>query len=201
MDINNLLTLLENHGQVLPYLVIFILQFFEGPTVIIFAAFAASLGYLNIWIVIILAILSGVIPDTILYLIGKYIRASSLKKIATRFGLNDSRMIWLENKIKKHPVKSIIVIKHVPPLPIPGLILTGFMNMNFKKFFLTQAILNIIGVIVFASIGFYSGLLTNNILKYIKFSELLLPIFIIGIIIIYFLNKYILKHLSKGLAF
>jgi membrane protein DedA with SNARE-associated domain len=194
VDIINILT---SNGNFLAYLIIFILGCIEGPTVAAIAGFAASLGYLNLWIVLALAIFGGIIPDCLLYLLGRFLRVLEVEKIAFYFGLNKNKVAWLERNIKKHSIKSVILIKFIPPLPIPGLILTGFMRLDFKKFFLTQAAINILGGVAFTLVGFYSGLFAGNILKSLRVTEFLLPVFVAIIVLIYILSKWAFGHLSR----
>lgn len=190
-------TLIINHNLFTVYLILFLIMCIEGPTITTIAAFAAYLGYLNIWIVLALAIFGSIIPDCAWYFIGRSLRNKSVERVTSNFGLSKERVLWLEKNIKNHSIKSVIIVKLVPPLPIPGLILTGFMRMHFKKFFLTQAAINIIGGTLFTLLGFYSGLLTDSALKYLRFGELMLPAFILIIIGLYFLSKLAFGHLSR----
>jgi membrane protein DedA with SNARE-associated domain len=189
--------LIGSHGLLTAYIAIFIIMCLEGQIIVIIAAFAASLGYLNVWFVFILAVLGGVIPDSILYIIGRSIRNRTMEKFVSHFGLSKNRIAWLENKIKAHSIKSVAIVKIVPPLPVPGLILCGFTKMNFRKFFLAQVTINILGSAIFVLIGFYSGTLTSELFRYLNIGEFLLPAFIALILGFYFLSKYALKHLSN----
>jgi len=70
--VNNLdiLSLIQIHG----YWIMFVLMFIEGPITAYVAAFAASLGYFNVWAVLSLFVFGNQIPDTILFFIGRGLR-------------------------------------------------------------------------------------------------------------------------------
>ena len=192
-------SLLSVHGSVFVYSLIFLCMFFEGPTIIYLCSFAASLGYLNIGIILLLGILGGIIPDLLLYGIGRSLRTHRIEKIGAYFGLHKKKIAWLEMNIKKNAIKSIFIIKLVPSLPIPGLLLCGFMRMDFKKFFLTQLSINILAPVIFALAGFYSGRLVDTILHYFRFSELLIVVFVVLIIAFYYLSIYAKGFVSRKL--
>jgi membrane protein DedA with SNARE-associated domain len=54
------------------YIVIFLLIFFEGPIVTYIASFAASLGYLDVYIIFILSSVIKIVTDAVPFFIGKY---------------------------------------------------------------------------------------------------------------------------------
>lgn len=195
--IQNIIDTLSANGEFLTYIILFGIMCFEGPTIVTVAAFASSQGYLNPWIILLLGIFGGIIPDLLLYTLGRSLRVDSIERIVHVFGLNKRRIEWLEEKLKKHAIKSVMIIKLVPPLPIPGLILTGFMKVDLKKFLFAQIMLNTIGTLVFFVIGFYSGILTGKVADYLKIGEIIIPAIIICIIIVYFVSKYMNRKLLK----
>lgn len=197
--LTDILDILSSQGLFLAYVVLFLLKCFEGPVVSYFAAFAASLGYFNIWIIFILSVLGGVIPDTLLFLLGSSLRGKKVERFVSYFGLSEKRIKWLEENIHKHSIKTIFVVKHVPPLPVPGILLFGFMKMDFLKFFIVSTILNVFGSILFVVLGYYSGIFTANILEYLKLGNFLVPVLVLFIIAVYFLSKYFYRHLADFL--
>lgn len=192
----NILSFVMNNNS---YVIIFILMFIEGPIVAYASSFAAALGYFNVWILIPLFILGNQIPDVLIFKIGGLLRGKTVEKYVSYFGLHKRRIKWLEKNINKHSIKTIILIKSIPPLPLPGIIISGFMKMPFKKFFWIDLIYNILYAILFIALGYYSGLVTNMSLKYFKLGELLIPIAIILIIGVYLLIKWIDRKMAKDL--
>jgi membrane-associated protein len=173
-------------------------MFIEGPIVAYISSFAAALGYFNVWILIPLFILGNQIPDILIFKIGGLLRGKTVEKYVSYFGLHKKRIKWLEKNINKHSIKTIILIKSVPPLPLPGIIISGFMKMPFKKFFWIDLIYNIFYAILFITLGYYSGLVTNMSLKYFKLGEYILPIAVILTIIVYILIRRVSAAIVKN---
>lgn len=197
MDIGILSQILELF-QNYPYVIMFILMFFEGPVATYLGAFAASLGYANIWIVIILSMLGNQIPDSILYFFGRALNTNAIKRVMIFFGVSHKRIKWMNKNAKKHPKKIVTIVKLINPIAMPGLIFCGFINVPFKKFFITTLLLNIIHAIIFSFLGYYSGIAVNTFLKYLKIGEyLIIPIIVILTAILYFLLKKESKIITK----
>jgi membrane protein DedA with SNARE-associated domain len=171
----------------------------EGPIVTFIVSFASSLGYLNIWIILVLAFFGNQIPDILLYFIGRSLRKSTVEKILSLIGLSSSKVTKLRKSIEKHYVTAIVSFKIIPNFPIPGLILTGFSKLEFKKFFWTTLVSNCVLAIVFTSLGFFSGVVTTLFLKYFKLVEYALPIAILLSIALYFFVKWLYSYISKYL--
>lgn len=192
----NILSFVMNNNS---YFIIFFLMFIEGPIVAYASSFTAALGYLDVWILIPLFILGNQIPDILIFKIGGLLRGETIEKYVSYFGLHKKRIEWLEKNINKHSIKTIILIKSVPPLPFPGIVISGFMKMPFKKFFWIDLVYNIFYAILFIALGYYSGLVTNISLKYFKLGELLIPIAIVLILGVYLLIKWVDTKMAKNL--
>lgn len=190
LDPTELLIIIEASG---PYL-LFILMFLEGPIVTYTAAFLSSQGIFNIYLVFILSTFGNVIPDIILFLIGKYSRTGRIEKMENFFGLNSSRMEKMEKRFNKHAGKTIIFSKLVPGIAIPGMILAGFSKISFKKFLFISFIFNVSSAMLFTCLGFYSGITISNFMRYLNVGKYILIILFLNIVIIYFLIKFINKH-------
>jgi len=188
-----ILTLLQDHG----YAIILLLMIIDGPIVAYAAAFAAALGFFNIYVILILSVLGNLIPDIILYSIGRSMRTKNITKVLNFLGLTNKKIEIIEGKLKRNLKKTLIFSKLVPPLPVPAMMLSGFVKVNFKRFFLITTIFNIFASIIFVASGYYSGFATNNTLEYFKLQEILLPLLIILVVIIYFFIKWLYKKMAK----
>lgn len=111
------------------------------------------------------------------------------------FKVSNKKLKTIELAMHKHAVKTLILIKFV--MPIPGLFVAGFVKIPFRKYFMTIFIFNILSAIIFASLGYYSGLAVNSFVRYVKLTELILPIFAVVIILILILINYIHKNIRK----
>jgi membrane protein YqaA with SNARE-associated domain len=78
----------------------------EGTVTNTAAAFAASLGYFNIWIILVLAFLGDAIGDIIMYTIGYYGRRKMLDRYNLFFKVKKSSLKKLESSIPNSLKKS-----------------------------------------------------------------------------------------------
>ena len=189
----DLLMFIQNQG----YFIIFLLMLIEGPIVIYAAAFLASQGILNIYLVLLLALFGNLIPDVFLFLLGKHSRIKTIEKMFEFFGINQSKIEKMEKTFSNHLGKSIILFKLIPGLAVPGIMLAGFSKVSFKKFFIASTIFNIISAILFTLLGFYSGITISSLLKYLKLEKYILIALLISVIIVYFIIQYFKKNFNK----
>ena len=176
------------------YFVIFILMFFEGPVVTFVASFLASLGLFNIYVILLLSLLGNVIPDNIIFLLGKYGRTKTIERISEYFGLNKLRRKKIEYGFSKHTGKSIILFKIIPGLAVPGLMLAGFSKASYKRFFIASITFNILSTIIFGLLGFYSGITIATLLKYLRLEKYILIVFAIILGIVCLIIQYFKKN-------
>ena len=125
-----LLAFLQTHG----YWIMFFIMIVEGPIVTYVAAFASSLGIFNIYLVLLLSILGNIAGDAFLFFIGRMGKKLAVEKYARRF-IGKDRIDRIEKYLKSNPGKTLVVIKLTPPLPVPGLIISGALNIPSKTFF------------------------------------------------------------------
>jgi len=184
-----LLALIQGGG----YLLIFIGMFIEGPIVAFIAGFLAALGFFNPFILVLLFILGNQIPDSILFYIGRFSRGKLVYKILSYFKINKKELIWLEKNIKKHLIKTTVFYKTVPPLPLPGIVISGFAKVPFRKFFFIDLIYNIFYAIFFVALGYYSGIITDTSLRLFKLGQFVLLGAAAAAAILYFLIKWIIS--------
>lgn len=188
-----LIPFIEIHG----YIVLFLIMIFEGPIITYIGAFLASQGVFNIYTILLLSIFGYVIPDTVLFFLGRYSRTKTLERIANFFGLNEKRMEKIERGFSKHAGKSIVSLKLIPGLSVPGIMLAGFSKVSFKRFFIISTILNVIFGVIFTLLGFYSGIAVETILRYLRLEKIILIILAFLIIILYLIIKYFNKLVKR----
>lgn len=176
------------------YLIVFLIMIIEGPIATYAAAAASAFGIFNIWIIFLLSFLGNLLPDTALYCFGRFARTGFIERFLQKyFKLSKAKMAKVERFIQKHAKKSIFIFKITPVLPLPGLILTGFMKVPFFTFLATAFIFNLISAIVFSSLGFYSGIAVSRITAYFNLTQIIIPIIIILIVIIYVAKNRLTK--------
>ncbi|MDP2736281.1 MAG: VTT domain-containing protein [bacterium] len=175
------------------YLMIFAAIIIGGPVFISAAAFAAALGYLNIYFIFALAFLGEMAVDIILYLIGYIGRAGVVEKFGYYFGLTDLRILKLEKLLLKHTWKALFIIKYSPIIPVPGFVLTGAAKLKFKKFFYILFVLSLPKAVFFTVLGYFFGRAYDSLANYFYYGQYL----IIVVIILFVALHYLFSWLSK----
>jgi membrane protein DedA with SNARE-associated domain len=173
------------------YPLLFIVMLIEGPVITAAAAFAAALHYMNIWVVLALSILANFIPDLVYYAIGYWGRERFLNKYGHYLGITPERIASTEKLAEKHSGKSLFMIKMVPLLATPGLILVGATKMDIKKYAFWSIVIIIPSSLLYLIIGYYFGAAYNTIEHYLNLGiYVAIAAAIIVIAIAYFQRKY-----------
>jgi len=185
-----LLAFMQNQG----YILIFLLIAIEGPIMTYVAAFAASLGFFNIYMIFAVSILANVFADLIYFGIGRLTKRKRIQKYVDHV-LEPKKAKHIKDYLKNNPIKTLTLIKY--SIAIPGLILTGSTDMSVKRFVFYSFMLTIPVYIIINLLGFCSGLAFSNIYKYVKYGEWLIPLLIISIGVAWFLSKKISAKLAE----
>jgi len=181
------------------YFLTFIGMFMFGPVIISAAAFAAALGYFDIWVVFAIAVFGELAVDLALYAIGYFSRITFIEKYGHYFGLSKEKMENLEKLIKSHPGKTLTAIKLAPILPVPGLMTIGSMHMSVKKFTIINFVIALIRAAIFMTIGYYFGQVYDSLSRYIKNAEYILLAGIIVVLGIFYAYKKATEKIYKKL--
>lgn len=139
------------------YFVMFLAMVIEGPVITSAAAFAAALGYFNIFIIFLLSVAGDLVGDYIYYGIGYFGRVQFVEKYGHRIGLTKQRMRRMERLIKEHPKKTLAAIKLAPLLPAPGLMMIGATRMSPKQYTWLTFIVALPKTLLFMALGYYFG--------------------------------------------
>jgi membrane protein DedA with SNARE-associated domain len=139
------------------YPFIFLIMLIEGPAVTAAAAFAAALGYLNVWIVLILSVLANLIPDAICYAIGYWGRQKFIDRYGHYIGITPEKILIVEKLLSEHSKKALFAIKLIPLLATPGLIVAGITKMDIKKYAFWCTVITIPSSLLYLILGYYFG--------------------------------------------
>lgn len=173
------------------YPLLFIVMLIEGPVATAAGAFVAALHYFNIWIVLLLSVLANLIPDLVYYTIGYWGREAFVNKYGHYLGITPERIVSTEKLAEKHSGKSLFLIKMIPFLATPGLILVGATRMNIKKYTLWSLFIIIPSSLLYLILGYYFGAAYATIDHYLHVGEyVIIAAIIIIILIAYFQRKY-----------
>jgi membrane protein DedA with SNARE-associated domain len=172
-----------NNLQVWGYPLMFLLMTIEGPLATLAAAFLASLGFFNVFIVLILSILGDLIADIIIYSIGlstgkNYFKSNNKKLIKT-----------IKQNFEKRGEKMIFFTKITIGLSLVTFSLAGASKFSFKKFLFYSFLGGIVWSSGIVFLGYFFGKMAEMIEKYIKFSGWMIFLIAIIAVIILIVNQ------------
>ncbi len=179
------------------YPLLFIVMLIEGPAVTAAGAFAAALHYMDIWIVLLLSVLANLIPDLVYYALGYWGRGTFINKYGHYLGITKERVAATEKLAAAHTGKSIFLIKMLPLLATPGLIIVGATRMDIKKYAFWSLVVTIPTSLFYLIIGYYFGAAYNTIEHYLKLGEYVIIAAIIIVAIITYLQRRYFSRLAK----
>ncbi len=179
------------------YPLLFILMLIEGPVVTAAAAFAAALHYMNVWIVLLISILANLIPDLVYYAIGYWGRERFINRYGHYIGITPARIATTEKLAEQHSGKSLFMIKMIPLLATPGLILVGATKMDIKKYAFWSIIIIVPTSLLYLIIGYYFGAAYVTIDHYLNLGGYVIAAAIVIVIVIVYLQRKYFSLLGK----
>lgn len=178
------------------YWFLFIAILIEGPVATAAGAFAAALGFMNVYVVFLLSVIGNLIPDIVFYAIGYWGRKQLAERYGHRMGLTEKRMKYLEDLLGHHAGKALTIIKLLPVLPTPGLILAGATRMPIRKYAFWSIIIILPSSLFFLIVGYYFGAAYATIDRYLHYGGYTL----LGLLILFGIILYAYKKFSKKVA-
>jgi membrane-associated protein len=152
------------------YPLMFILMIFEGPFVTMIAAFLASIGYFNIFIVFILGLSGDLLGDIGLYHIGYYGGRKILERAERFLRISKTSLKTIENKFHQNSGRIIFYVKSTTGLCAITFILAGTLRMKFSKFLKYSFLGGLIWTSFLVFLGYFFGYAAAQISQYIKYA-------------------------------
>ena len=178
------------------YPLMFLAMLIEGPVVTAAAAFAATFGYFNIFIVFILSLFGDMTADVIYYAVGYFGRIMVVQKFGRHFGLADERIGKIEALFNRHPSKILVALKLTPVLSTPGLMIAGASRIPLKNFIAVCSAVILPKTIFFMMIGYYFGSAYTIVSGKYEKGGLVFGILLFVIIGIYYATRKFSAHLA-----
>ena len=179
------------------YPLLFIVMLIEGPVVTAAGAFVAALHYMNVWIVLLLSILANLIPDLVYYAIGYWGRETFINKYGHYLGVTPERIASTEKLAEQHSGKSLFMIKMIPLLATPGLILVGATKMDIKKYAFWSIAITVPTSLLYLIIGYYFGAAYNTIEHYLNLGIYAAVAAAVVIVMVAYLQRKYFSGLGK----
>ncbi|MDP3966034.1 MAG: hypothetical protein Q8Q04_00710 [archaeon] len=182
------------------YLFVFLLMIVGGSVITTVAAFTASLGYFNIFMVAMLSFLAESFQAFLFYLIGYFGRKRLIGDYGKFLWIEIKSLYKLETHFQNHLPRTLFFIKMTPFLSFPGLALAGVSHVPVKEYAFWNILIALMKAVVFSIIGFSLGLLASSFLedKPLGISIFILVLIMIGLSLVFkhFLQKIFKKDLS-----
>jgi membrane-associated protein len=186
-----LFSIIQLHG----YWIMFLLVIVEGPITTAAGAFASSMGLFDAYMVFIVSVLGNLVGDIVHYWVGRIGRKVLVDRYIHYFGVRKKQIQKIEAGLKKHLLKSLTIIKLVPPLPAPGLLLAGMVRVSFSRFIFFCTLIGLFYSLFFTLGGYYLGATFGIFFKYSRYVEVTISVLLIVLLVIWLLyRKY-----SKGI--
>lgn len=148
--------LLSRYG----YFLLLPIAIVEGPIITVIAAFLASTGVFNVYIVYAIAVTGDLIGDGLWYWIArsgsqKFLRG--ILKHGSKFGITEQGIEYAETRLKDNFLKTVLVGKITGILMLPIIIASGSLKVSYKKFVMTAQSIDVVKDLIFTSLGFFAG--------------------------------------------
>lgn len=156
------------------YPTMLVLMIVEGPIATILAAFAASLGFFNVYLVFILSMLGDIIGDIILYTIGYAGGAKALAKAEKILKIKPKIVARLEKLFSLHGRKTIFAVKSTTGLCWITFIAAGTIRMKFQDFLFGSVFGGIVWSSFLVVMGYFLGYAFLQINDYIRYASLII---------------------------
>jgi membrane protein DedA with SNARE-associated domain len=183
-------------NKILLYLVVFLGCFFEGETSLITSAFAAHRGYLEIVIVMVIALVATQSWDWIWFTIG---RKNGKRFVEKRPRLNQ-KVKKIDSLLVKHPIPVLLGYRFLFGFRTAVPLVIGMSSISKRTFLIFSLINTILWDILFSSFGYFFGAFLKANWKRIEDYEFEIMgcILILGIIVGLILRYISLKKIPKN---
>lgn len=172
------------------------LMIVEWPIVTFIAAFLASLGIFNIWIVWSIGWLGDILGDLLFYSIGRFGFAIFEKKTTVHTEDEFVLIGKLNLLIQKNLALAMLAIKFTPYAPPIGLTYIGKVWVKAKKYIFYSAVLSIPIPLLTSLVGFHLGRVNTLLSKYSGMELLISFTWITGIVLCSLFIFYLLQRKS-----
>lgn len=117
------------------YLLLASLIIWQGPVATLLGGAAASAGLLQPGIVFIVAICTNLSADVLWYTIGRRGNVDRLFKQGGRFSKHQHRYLFLQEGMRQHATKILLMAKLSAGFALPTLIAAGLSGLSWRRWF------------------------------------------------------------------
>lgn len=171
------------------YLILFPGIVLEGPILTMLGGFLASPpggNVMNVFSVLIVAVLGDLTGDAFYYSVGKWSHSKFLSKYRHFVGLTPVRLEKLKKYFNTHGTKTIVLGKITHALGWPAMVAAGTAKMPFGKFMFYNTIVSLLKTLVLVALGYYYGKSSELLFKYVGWAGISLTALVVCIAIYFF---------------
>jgi membrane protein DedA with SNARE-associated domain len=181
--------------KLLLYMAVFTGCFFEGETTLITSAFASHRGHLEIFIVMIIALIGSQLWDWIWFMIG---RKRGVIMLARKPKLQ-AKAKRIEALLVKYPIPILLCYKFLYGFRTAVPLSIGMSSIKTRTFTVLSLINTVLWDILYSSLGYFFGVFLKANWKEIEHYEFetFIGIVISGIIIGLFLRYHSIKRVTR----
>ncbi|HNP75005.1 MAG TPA: DedA family protein [bacterium] len=186
---------LEQYG----YLIVFFGAVAGGEIFILAASFMASLGYFNIYAVVLISLAGIILSDSLWYLLGRKGK-NFILTCKNWLCLKNYHNRLLDRYFNSHYGKLIILSKFVYGTRIVTMITSGYKKVPYRKFFYYNLLSIIIWIIIVVSLGYLLGFSWNRLSEYNSYIKYSLLLVLVGLAVLRLAVRQIIKfkHYESG---
>jgi len=183
---------------VFKYVLLFPVAVVEGPIITVLAAFLATRGVMNVYLVFVTVVLADMFGDVAHYVLGRYGQAKVIPKYGKYFGVTESRLRYAESKFERGSIwKTIFIGKYLHAPNSVILTMAGVARVDIWLFMLVTTAATVPKVMIFMLLGWYFGKSYALIATYIDtFSNLVIGGLILAFVV-YGVRRIIMNARSK----
>lgn len=147
------------------YIIVFFGAVIGGETFILAAAFLASIGYLNIFLVILISFLGSISSDSVWYLMGLRFR-NVLARFTNSLPVKKYRRRFFDKYFYTHYGKFLVISKFIYGMRIATLLASGYKKLPYKKFIAFNLLGNAIWLMIVIALGYLMGFSWHYLARY-----------------------------------
>ncbi len=144
----------------------------EGRMVTLLAAVAASLGYMQLPLVMISAIIGGIVADGLWYLLGYKYGKEPVLRYGRWLGLRRHHLERLQGEMQEHGPRLLFFAKAFSVLVIPALVAAGMTRVPFRRWFSIVLLGELLWVPALAVVGYQ----TTEVVRRVELGLHYLPL-------------------------
>jgi len=185
MNPDYLLTLLVEYK----YWLFVPLMIIEGPIVTVAAGVLSASGFVNFWLMYLLAVAGDVTGDTIYYLVGRFGPENLKRRFAKWLRATESDVQEAKENFRKSAIKHLLFGKLIDGIGAALLFAAGVAEIPYRRFISLVTIVTIPKSFILIMLGFYFGNLYYQIGSFFDILGAIGILILLGGILFFFYKK------------